>query len=64
MGEPDAYRWLRTRAMSSARRIPDTAQEVVARETIQPPAVDPVGTPTTIQGSNTASAAAQERGAT
>jgi response regulator NasT len=32
MTEPDAYRWLRTRAMSTARRIPDIAREVVARE--------------------------------
>jgi response regulator NasT len=63
MREPDAYRWLRTRAMSSARRIPDIAQEVVARENIQPPAGDPVGTPATTQGSNTVGAAAQERGA-
>ncbi len=32
MTEPEAYRWLRTRAMSTARRIPDIAQEVVAKE--------------------------------
>jgi response regulator NasT len=31
MTEPDAYRWLRTRAMSTARRIPDIAQEMVAQ---------------------------------
>lgn len=30
MTEPDAYRWLRTRAMASSRRIPDIAQEFVA----------------------------------
>jgi response regulator NasT len=32
MSEPDAYRWLRTRAMATARRIPDVAKEVVAKE--------------------------------
>ena len=32
MTEPDAYLWLRTRAMASNRQIPDVAQEVVARE--------------------------------
>jgi response regulator NasT len=32
MAEPDAYRWLRTRAMASGRRIPDVAQDVVAGE--------------------------------
>lgn len=31
--EPDAYRWLRTRAMSTARRIADIARELVERET-------------------------------
>jgi response regulator NasT len=30
IAEPDAYRWLRTRAMASGRRIPDIAQEIVA----------------------------------
>ena len=34
MTEPEAYRWLRTRAMSSARRIPDVAQEIVAKERV------------------------------
>ncbi len=29
MAEPDAYRWLRKRAMASGRRIPDIAQDVV-----------------------------------
>jgi len=29
MAEPDAYRWLRTRAMATGRRIPDIAQEIV-----------------------------------
>lgn len=29
MAEPDAYRWLRTRAMASGKRIPDIAQDVV-----------------------------------
>jgi len=29
MAEPDAYRWLRKRAMASGKRIPDIAQEVV-----------------------------------
>jgi response regulator NasT len=29
MTEPDAYRWLRKRAMASGRRIPDIAQELV-----------------------------------
>ena len=31
MGEPDAYRWLRTRAMATGRRIPDVAREVVTK---------------------------------
>jgi len=30
MSEPDAYRWLRTRAMSSGRRIADLAKEIIA----------------------------------
>ncbi len=30
IGEPDAYRWLRTRAMATGRRIPDVARDVVA----------------------------------
>jgi response regulator NasT len=30
MAEPDAYRWLRKRAMATGRRIPDVAQEVVS----------------------------------
>lgn len=34
MAEPDAYRWLRTRAMASGRRIPDIAHEVVQARTI------------------------------
>lgn len=29
MTEPDAYRWLRRRAMSTGRRIPDIAQELL-----------------------------------
>ena len=29
LAEPEAYRWLRSRAMSSGRRIPDVAQDVV-----------------------------------
>ncbi len=29
MAEPEAYRWLRTRAMASGRRIPDIAQDVI-----------------------------------
>jgi two-component system, response regulator / RNA-binding antiterminator len=32
MAEPDAYRWLRKRAMATGRRIPDIAQEVVNTE--------------------------------
>ena len=40
IGEPDAYRWLRTRAMSTGRRIPDIAREVVARGSGQAPALD------------------------
>jgi response regulator NasT len=32
MSEPDAYRWLRTRAMATARRIPDVARELLARD--------------------------------
>jgi len=53
MGEPDAYRWLRTRAMSSGRRIPDIAREVVARENVQVLSVNPASAPATTQGSNT-----------
>ena len=30
MSEPAAYRWLRTRAMATARRIPDIAKEILA----------------------------------
>jgi two-component system, response regulator / RNA-binding antiterminator len=37
ISEPDAYRWLRTRAMATARRIPDIAQEVVARNGAKQP---------------------------
>jgi two-component system, response regulator / RNA-binding antiterminator len=33
IAEPDAYRWLRTRAMATARRIVDVAQEVVTAKT-------------------------------
>lgn len=29
MAEPDAYRWLRRRAMETGRRIPDVAQDVI-----------------------------------
>jgi len=29
MAEPDAYRWLRKRAMAAGRRIPDIAQDVI-----------------------------------
>ena len=29
LSEPDAYKWLRRTAMSSARRIVDVAQELV-----------------------------------
>ncbi len=29
MAEPDAYRWLRSRAMATGRRIPDVAQELI-----------------------------------
>ncbi len=36
IGEPDAYRWLRSRAMSSGRRIPDVAHEIVQREGLNP----------------------------
>jgi response regulator NasT len=32
IAEPDAYRWLRTRAMATGRRIPDVAQEIVAAQ--------------------------------
>jgi len=32
MAEPDAYRWLRTKAMATGRRIPDVAQEIVTAE--------------------------------
>jgi response regulator NasT len=38
MAEPDAYRWLRSRAMASGRRIPDVAQELVAGGSIEAPA--------------------------
>jgi two-component system, response regulator / RNA-binding antiterminator len=67
MGEPDAYRWLRTRAMATGRRIPDIAQEVVSREDGQAPTIDQVAAPTTIpgsnkMGSNKMGAAAQNRG--
>jgi response regulator NasT len=37
MTEPEAYRWLRTRAMATARRIPDVAQEIVGRESVKSP---------------------------
>ena len=67
MGEPDAYRWLRTRAMSTGRRIADIAQEVVTRGGGQ---IDQVAAPTTIQGGifhtvrrrKPASASAKSRG--
>jgi response regulator NasT len=36
IGEPDAYRWLRTRAMATGRRIPDIAREVITREESKP----------------------------
>ena len=29
LAEPEAYRWLRSRAMSTGRRLPDVAQDVV-----------------------------------
>ena len=67
IGEPDAYRWLRTRAMSTGRRIPDIAREVVARGSGQAPALDQVAAPATVKGSNAQSsnsmgAEAQTRG--
>ena len=62
IGEPDAYRWLRTRAMSSGRRIPDIAQEVVARESALVASADPVGAPSTIQGGNAMGTEARNRG--
>lgn len=74
MSEPDAYRWLRTRAMSSARRIPDVAQEIVARhlgarESVMPPTIvqagDPPGAPENAKtpGSNDGGIEAREKGA-
>jgi response regulator NasT len=39
MAEPDAYRWLRTRAMATGRRIPDIAGEVVQGRVAQVKAV-------------------------
>jgi response regulator NasT len=36
MAEPDAYRWLRNRAMASGRRIRDIAQEIVAAKGGEP----------------------------
>jgi two-component system, response regulator / RNA-binding antiterminator len=36
MAEPDAYRWLRKRAMASGRRIPDIAQDVVTAKASTP----------------------------
>lgn len=62
MTEPDAYRWLRTRAMANGRRIPDIAQEVVARENGQTPTVDALDTPATAHGSDTAGAEAHNGG--
>jgi response regulator NasT len=43
MSEPDAYRWLRSRAMASARRIPDIAQEIVAKDLVAREAVKAPG---------------------
>jgi len=43
MGEPDAYRWLRTRAMASGRRIHDIAQEIVTGHGGDPDGSDPRG---------------------
>jgi response regulator NasT len=63
ISEPDAYRWLRTRAMSSGRRIPDIAQEVVARENASSTSADPVSVAGTIGSNNTVGASAQEGGA-
>ena len=73
MGEPDAYRWLRTRAMSSGRRIPDVAQEVVARDDGQAPldntpsdgpaSVNQANAQATIQGSNATGSEARDEGA-
>jgi two-component system, response regulator / RNA-binding antiterminator len=34
MAEPDAYRWLRKRAMASGRRIPDVAHDIVKGQTV------------------------------
>jgi response regulator NasT len=62
IGEPDAYRWLRTRAMSSGRRIPDIAQEIVARENVPEPPVSPVSAPAPIQGSSTMGVEARNGG--
>jgi two-component system, response regulator / RNA-binding antiterminator len=36
MAEPDAYRWLRKRAMASGKRIPDIAQEIVTAQGMGP----------------------------
>jgi two-component system, response regulator / RNA-binding antiterminator len=78
MGEPDAYRLLRTRAMSSGRRIPEVAQEIVTqeivtretvtreivtRETVKAPGSNPEGTPATVQGSSNTGLEAREGGA-
>jgi response regulator NasT len=58
MTEPDAYRWLRTRAMSTARRIPDIAREVVARGSMVVPGQagnqrsNQAGRPAGVAGSN------------
>jgi two-component system, response regulator / RNA-binding antiterminator len=36
MAEPDAYRWLRNRAMASGRRIPDVAEDLVTAAAAEP----------------------------
>jgi response regulator NasT len=43
MAEPDAYRWLRNRAMASGRRIRDIAQEIVSAHGGDPDGSNPDG---------------------
>ena len=66
MSEPDAYRWLRTRAMASARRIPDIAQEIVAKDGVAKDGVARDGgkTPGSAPPGNAASAQGSTRNGT
>jgi len=43
IGEPDAYRWLRTRAMATGRRIPDVARDIIAGQGTHPRPADRSG---------------------